>query len=915
MSIQSILSLLNNKCTQIQQFALNQLLVHVDTDWPEISENLSTIEEIFENADTNNKTIAAIVISKIYYHLTEYKEALKFGLDAQHLLDEHQDIQYRQTINNICIQEYISMKKLQKSRPTDKSHNEYLNKLEITVNKMFEECFVNNDNSKVIGIALETERIDIIERAIVTTTNKNELLTNVFKLSSQLIKDNKFRNTILKKIIDLSLSVSERDYFIITQCLTIIDDAKTTAEILTNLLVESHESSLLAYQLAFDICENSSPYFLLQTILYFHGSDMYLKMFSEMLPTESEIEDHNMTNDIQSQSSIHTEMLEKRFMKIDSILSKEKEREIHSQFLLANNNGDKEMMNKLKELSKNDMTRNATILTNGFMNCGTSCDSIVKDENINSLVNWAKFNVVSTVGVIYRGDFKKAIDILKPYLPSENMGNKSSYAAGGSLFGVGLASANYSNEEVINFLLMQSSIASIEPVKHGLCLGLGLASMGTGRDDIYDQLKSHLYTDDAIVGEAASIGMGLVKLGAGQCDALNEMLSYITDTTHEKISRGLVLSISMTMLNKQTQADTLIESLLNDKNPMMRLTGASTISLAYCGTSNEIMVNKLLKLAVTDTSDDVRRCAASGIGYVLCRNHDKIPYIIESLSESYNAHVRYGCAMALGIGCAGTAMKEAISIVERLLDDKVEFVRQGAYISMAMILMQQNEIHCRAVKEFRQKIMTTISDKTHSSMSKFGAILAVGILNAGGQNMEISLINRNGCLNVSAVVGLFVFQNYWFWFPLANFLSLSFTPTFVALLDEDLNLSKETILCQAKKSTFSYLESFKEEKVAEKKEVKPVVLSIKKTTNKKTDSEIKDTISEIKDTREEKEEDQSFIVENLSRIVSTQLKHIELEQDTRGRVIKCISKGGIVMMKNTNDGKPIDPENIEHMDI
>lgn len=44
------------------------------------------------------------------------------------------------------------------------------------------------------------------------------------------------------------------------------------------------------------------------------------------------------------------------------------------------------------------------------------------------------------------------------------------------------------------------------------------------------------------------------------------------------------------------------------------------------------------------------------------------------LSVSYNAHTRYGTALALGIACAGTGYKEALDILEPLLTDTIEFV-------------------------------------------------------------------------------------------------------------------------------------------------------------------------------------------------------------------------------------------------
>lgn len=43
-----------------------------------------------------------------------------------------------------------------------------------------------------------------------------------------------------------------------------------------------------------------------------------------------------------------------------------------------------------------------------------------------------------------------------------------------------------------------SCVAQI--VRHGGALGLGLAALGTARQDVYDLLKSNLYQDDAVTG-------------------------------------------------------------------------------------------------------------------------------------------------------------------------------------------------------------------------------------------------------------------------------------------------------------------------------------------------------------------------------------------------------------------------------
>lgn len=77
------------------------------------------------------------------------------------------------------------------------------------------------------------------------------------------------------------------------------------------------------------------------------------------------------------------------------------------------------------------------------------------------------------------------------------------------------------------------------------------------------------------------------------------------------------------------------------------------------------------------------------------------PRIVSLLSESYNPHVRYGAALAIGISCAGTGLSEAISLLEPLTSDVVDFVRQGALIAMAMVMIQTNESCDHRVGTFR----------------------------------------------------------------------------------------------------------------------------------------------------------------------------------------------------------------------
>jgi 26S proteasome regulatory subunit N2 len=319
--------------------------------------------------------------------------------------------------------------------------------------------------------------------------------------------------------------------------------------------------------------------------------------------------------------------------------------------------------------------------------------------------------------------------------------------------------------------------------------------------------------------------MVLVMLGTGNIKALEDMIQYAHDTQHDKIVRGLAMGMALVMYARQEAADELINGLLEDPDPTLRYGGIMTIALAYCGTGSNKAVRKLLHVAVSDVSDDVRRVAVMSLGFVLFRKPGSVPRMVELLAESYNPHVRYGATMALGIACAGTGLDEAIDLLEPMMKDSVDFVRQGALISLAMILVQQNEAMNPKVGTIRKQLAKVIADRHEDAMAKFGCALALGIIDAGGRNCTIGLQTQTGNLNMTAIVGMAVFTQYWYWFPLTHFLSLAFIPTSIIGVDQELEVPSFKFHCNTRPSMFDYPpeQEVKTEEAPEK--IKTAVLS------------------------------------------------------------------------------------------
>lgn len=586
-----------------------------------------------------------------------------------------------------------------------------------------------------------------------------------------------------------------------------------------------------AYQIAFDLFDNSSQEFLKKVR---EG----LPQDPEPLPAESTGAGEKMDED-KAENAQETDQLlpeskeesdapnssistsqdkreplsqeaKKTFESIRDILSGTKSIQLNLEFLYRNNHADVAILNKLKDSleARNSIFHTAVTLSCGFMNAGTMNANFFRDnlDWLGKAVNWSKFTATAALGVIHRGDLGNGQTLLKPYLPKdtvEGANTGSVYSQGGSLYAMGLIYANHETF-ALNLIREHFKKASEEVVQHGGALGLGVAGMATGDEGIYDDLKNVLYTDSALNGEAVGIAMGLIMLGTGNIKALEDMIQYAHETQHEKIVRGLGLGMALIMYGRQEGADELVNGLLDDADPILRYGGIQTLALAYCGTGSNKAVRKLLHVAVSDVSDDVRRYAVMSLGFILFRKPKSVPRMVELLSESYNPHVRYGAAMALGISCAGTGLDEAIDLLEPMIKDPTDFVRQGALIALSMIMVQQNEAMNPKVGTIRKTLQKAIGDRHEDAMTKFGSAISLGIIDAGGRNCTISLQTQTGNLNMAGIVGMAVFTQYWYWFPLTHFLSLSFTPTSVIGLDQDLEVPNFKFHSATRPSLFDY---------------------------------------------------------------------------------------------------------------
>jgi len=974
-SAAGIIALLDEPEPELKHYALKKLDAVVDEFWAEISDVITKIEELCENESFRFRDLSSLVASKVYYHLGAFEDSVMFALGAGDLFDVNGHSEYVETTIAKCIDLYTQQRMQALEKPGEVNVDKRL--IEI-VDKMFLRCFDDKKYKQAIGIALETKRLDIFEEAVLKSADVQGMLSYSLNICMSMIESLLFRNEVLRVLVKLYLNLATPDHIRVSQCLIFLDDPDSVADIIQKLLKSSESQTLMSYQIAFDLYENASQQFLsrirnaLKVLAPLplaepeQQGDAVEKKETEVKESEKPMETDDAevkTEKVEAEppKPVKTEkdlsdsekVLQDRIVKMTDILSGDTTIKLHLEFLIRNNHADLLVLKNTKDIVRNSICHTATVIANAFMHCGTTSDTFLRSnlEWLARATNWAKFTATASLGVIHKGHEKESLKLMGSYLPKDG-GSGSAYQEGGGLYALGLIHSNH-GESIKEYLLQQLKNSTTDMVRHGGCLGLGLAAMGTQQNDIYEQLKFNLYQDDAVTGEAAGIAMGLVMLGSKSTQALSDMVMYAQETQHEKILRGLAIGIALVMYGRMEEADALIETLLHDKDAILRRSAMYTISMAYAGTGNNKAMRKLLHVAVSDVNDDVRRSAVQSLGFLLYRTPEQVPSVVSLLSESYNPHVRCGAAMALGIACAGTGLKEAIALVEPLMNDPVNYVRQYALVASALICIQQTESICSKVKSIRETYTKVIADKHEDSIAKFGAIIAQGIIDAGGRNATVSLASRAGQNHMPSIVGIFVFSQFWYWFPLSHFLSLAFTPACIIGLNSNLKMPKMQFCSNAKPSVYAYPEALQPPKKEEKEKVSTAILSItakakaraKKTTSdeamdvddkseekkeansEKSEKEIESEKTMEKDEDEsekatpataeddktkkkdetektKKEEAEFEMLENPARVIPPQLKRLSLPANARYQPLKSVNVAGIIMLKDSMENEP-----------
>lgn len=928
------------------------------THWPEIHSQLDVIVGIADDTSLPNEqtSLACSICSICFYYLENYSSALLYALRSGDLLSESSS-EYHNKIIAKALDTYIA---ISRDENIDEDielfkEGELKTQLNSVVDELFKTCVARGSFKEAIGIAFEARSIDKISLTLEKAASASGDSLAKYCLNEVLSRtyDDTFKGEVVACLAEFFENSDNTDLNSLFKALHELRNHEKFATLLKKLFSSSNRAdALLAVQVAFDI----------NTV----ADKSFLKFVYDNLKSENNMLSH--------------------------IFKSNTSKQIFTDFLNKKSQADIACFKVIKESCNNAVLRNAGLCAYAFMNAGTGINTYLTTKDGKDFLkpsnNWSRFSAAAAYGVVYKGteDSKR----VQSFLPKVDLSQNSAagpFSDGGGLYALGLVNTGAGASKHLDYLatVLQDAIdlklgdapdegmsgfklKAWEPLISGACLGAGLVGFGRGdgllsarvavddyvtsiesntklripaerMNNVLEQLLRVVDLDEAVASEAAAWSIGLLMVGhheaQGGLQNPNSFFARLFETAdnrtqHERLIRACSLSLALSLFNSgNSTTGALVHTLVRSSDAIIRYGGMFAYGLAFVATSDSSSIRKLLELAVSDVSNDVRRAAVINLGLICLDEPGKVPDLISLLAESYNPHVRYGSAIALGIASTNLieedpAFKTLYNILLNLSEDKVDYVKQAAFIALGMALSQSNwDIEDSRAHRFRQMAEKLYKNNKTSSMSRVGAILGIGILEAGGRNAAIKLYDsKHSVVQSDAVAGFVMFLQYWYWYPLTHMLSLSFSPTALIGVSVSKDLQKIklekrfSVECDVDNNTlktFNYPVKLQGKKTEKRVKIETAVLSMTSNVPKTTEKKPKKKNEEKMDVEEEKtleekeekiEEQRSNMLLNPLRVTQVQEKFIVFKSASDMAFVPVAKddrhKSGIIVLNSSN---------------
>lgn len=283
-------------------------------------------------------------------------------------------------------------------------------------------------------------------------------------------------------------------------------------------------------------------------------------------------------------------------------------------------------------------------------------------------------------------------------------------------------------------------------------------------------------------------------------ESASRLYTIANETEHERLSRSCGIALALLAIQTHT-IDIYVNNMVVHRSDVLRYSGCFCIGAAFAGTSNLNTIT-LLSSLMNDSSEDVKRACILALGFVCCNKHDVLLNVLEPLATNHSPGIRGAVALALGFFMSGTGNRKCCDIIEVLLYDIDNLVRQSASIGIGFLLAQTTSNNTPNFKRIVERINYLIIEKFDTNAVNIGAVIGRSLMEGGGRNIIYGVKNLYGKIEKTKIASAIIFMQYWYNYSLLSFVSLTVLPTFYVVMDYGLGYVETEIKTKSKKETY-----------------------------------------------------------------------------------------------------------------
>ena len=235
----SFLALLQEDDIQMKSIALEKINLLIDEHWPEISDYIRLFKEYYEKDSIPNKQkLLALILSKLYYNLEDYTQAVDWALKSEDSFDIKEKSLYVNTILKKMLDKYIEKRKYNffnkdNLKPIDKRIN-------AIIENVFNNC-LKDRLCQALGFCIESYDLDRLTIAIESSKEIMKNINFVYDIAQNYITNKEYNTVLIDHILKLLIKHAKKEYMEITSCQFLLNNSDALASTLLNILKEEED--------------------------------------------------------------------------------------------------------------------------------------------------------------------------------------------------------------------------------------------------------------------------------------------------------------------------------------------------------------------------------------------------------------------------------------------------------------------------------------------------------------------------------------------------------------------------------------------------------------------------------------------------------------------------------------------------